>query len=307
MFITISSADTSDDESEADHEGWPVAEKLKELTTTRDLVCQKHHELSRALSEVELVGGQGAGPSAKLKETTAMFKITADAMTRVSCFDGSLVMDVFFLQVANEFTQLCQDSESRWQRTLQHERNLRLQLEESLEALAKQMHGLEREARRASQAEINTLEESREFDHSMNTQFSAISLNVHDPRAGVGRVSNGRHLPGMAHREMGEDSGQPESVAGSDTTTSISVLAEEEEDEDDQFFDAPEATETAVTPGGGHRRSESAVSVNDTQQLTKSESESLTNTPATSNDTIVSVCSCVHKLVSVNSFFLSSL
>ena len=68
---------------EADHEGgWPMVEKLKELTTTHDLVRQKHQELSRVLSDVELVG-QGAGPTTKLKETTAMFKITADAMTKV--------------------------------------------------------------------------------------------------------------------------------------------------------------------------------------------------------------------------------
>ena len=191
------------------------------------------------------------------------------------------------MQVADEFTQLCQISESRWQRTLQHERNLRLQLEESLEALAKQMHGLEREARRASHAEPTTLEESKEFERSMNTQFSSISLNVHDLRAA--RVSNG---PGMALREVGEGSTQSLSLgsegAADDTATTISVL--EEEDEDDQFFDAPEATETTVVPGGGHRRSESAVSVNDTQQLTVSEVGSLSNTPATSNDTIVSVC-----------------
>ena len=77
-------SDTSDDESEADNEGWPLVDRLKELATTHDLVQQKHQELTRTLSEVEVGSGLGTSQSVtKLKETSAMFKITADAMAKV--------------------------------------------------------------------------------------------------------------------------------------------------------------------------------------------------------------------------------
>ena len=59
-------------------------EKLKELSTTQDLVRQKHQELNRLLSEVDAVGVGSGTVATKLREMTAMFKITADAMAKVS-------------------------------------------------------------------------------------------------------------------------------------------------------------------------------------------------------------------------------
>lgn len=210
---------------------------------------------------------------------------------------------LLFIQAANEYIELAQSMETRWQRTLQHERNLRSQLEESLEALAKQMHGLEHEARRTSHVNTSAMEESKEFEHSMNVQFSSISLNVQNPRLPAPKPSfsgeKNQCMPGMVHRleeaEEQENGSSHSFLGGIETSINEEVLqAGDEEEEEEQFFDAPEASDLSVATAthSRHRRTESAVSVNEAQ-LSPSEMESVPpeNYPAALPDrTIVSKC-----------------
>ena len=52
-------------------------------------------------------------------------------------------------QAAQEFVVQAECTERRWSRALQHELSARAQLQENMEKLAKEMHGLEAEARRS--------------------------------------------------------------------------------------------------------------------------------------------------------------
>ena len=64
-----------------------LSDKLTELSTTHNLVVQKHHEILRTLSDIEMSkdeSGIGGANLTKLKEKTAMFKITANAMAKVN-------------------------------------------------------------------------------------------------------------------------------------------------------------------------------------------------------------------------------
>ena len=89
MISTSSSSsssltENSDDDLEFEDESWPLVEKMKELSTARDLVWLKHQELNRVLSEVATMGLGSGATLAKLTEPVTMFKITADAMAKVS-------------------------------------------------------------------------------------------------------------------------------------------------------------------------------------------------------------------------------
>ncbi len=69
--------------------------------------------------------------SGSLQDKLTLFKLSTAAM----------------MKSADEFLLQATTTDRRWSRALQHEHSLRLELQESMEALAKQMHGMEREAR----------------------------------------------------------------------------------------------------------------------------------------------------------------
>ena len=81
LFFFFLHSESSDEEKEEDAPLAELQEKLTELATTQNIIQQKHHDLVRAFSEFE-AGKDKNG--AKLKEKAAMFKITADALTKVS-------------------------------------------------------------------------------------------------------------------------------------------------------------------------------------------------------------------------------
>ena len=51
--------------------------------------------------------------------------------------------------MSQEFVVQAESTDRRWSRALQHELASRAQLQENMEKLAKEMHGLEAEARRS--------------------------------------------------------------------------------------------------------------------------------------------------------------
>ena len=155
-----------------------------------------------------------------------------------------------------------------------------MELQENFEALAKQMHRLEANVRRASQKGLDVLE--KELEDSR--QFS--SSNVESPNTSPTRETTTpiKKLPGGAQRVHGdkkevtfnlsksEGSTPPKSPPSSpvvtDTETSqFELFYEEDEDEDEKFFDASDIPESLLTPASAHslshKRTASSVSVNE--------------------------------------------
>ena len=167
-------------------------------------------------------------------------------------------------QAAGEFMVQAQSTDRRWSRALQHEHSLRLQLQENLEALANQMHGLESEARISvqngyrPQSSVSSLETMSMYSNdtsvvSHDTSMTSPILAAKSPV--VTTVTSG----------VRETSESAEGVQG------------EESDEEDKFFDAPEISQEewdkSMSEAGseqfvpGHKRNASGASVNEAQSL----------------------------------------
>ncbi|XP_054612720.1 oxysterol-binding protein 2 isoform X4 [Dunckerocampus dactyliophorus] len=106
-----------------------LANKLDDLSTCNDLIGKHGAALQRSLSEVEELRGC-ANSVDKLKsvnERAALFRITSNAM----------------INACRDFLDVAQSHSRRWQKVLQHEREQRHHLEETIEQLAKQHNSLE--------------------------------------------------------------------------------------------------------------------------------------------------------------------
>ena len=184
-----------------------------------------------------------------------------------------------------------------------HERALNIQLQENFESLAKQMHGLETQARMVSQKGLNM--EERGLEGSEHLSSSSMS-------SGISSISQEKPplvssditvTPGTAQRikdttikkEVSFNLPSPESSQSGDTPHIIvtneidrSSLSGDEDDEDEQFYDAmeasdiPEEHQVGTSKQLSHKRTESTVSVNESQLGTPiPESVSMENLPAT--------------------------
>ena len=154
-------------------------------------------------------------------------------------------------------------TERRWSRALQHEHTLRLQLQENMEALANQMHGLEDEARLSVQGILPSL-------HNVSSHSSTAAAETSSELPGN---RDKKPMFSAAASPYSPEKDFTETVDGSDS------------DDEDKFFDAPEMSTTDWTkskqleqvPGPsseqqqatsvGHRRSFSTASVNDTSSM----------------------------------------
>ena len=186
-----------------------------------------------------------------------------------------------------------------------HERALNIQLQENFESLAKQMHGLETQARMVSQKGLNMEERGlEESEHlSSSSMSSGISSITQEKPSLVS--SDITVTPGTAQRikdttikkEVSFNLPSPECSQSGDTPHIIvtneidrsSPLSGDEDDEDEQFYDAMEASDMQEEHQMGtskqlsHKRTESTVSVNESQLGTPiPESVSMENLPATS-------------------------
>ncbi len=152
-------------------------------------------------------------------------------------------------------------TERRWSRALQHEHSLRLGLQDNMEALANQMHGLEDEARLSVQGMLPSL-------HSVASHGSMTSASS-DPTEVPPSVRSKKPC-------ASEVTDGPE-VSGETFTNST----DSDSGDEDKFFDAPEIpvedwkkvnTMSSSPQSLGHRRSVSTSSVNDAFSM-KSSSE----------------------------------
>ncbi|KAM8866252.1 oxysterol-binding protein 2 isoform 1-T1 [Synchiropus picturatus] len=112
--------------------------KLDDLSTCNDLIAKHGAALQRSLSELEAlrVPLEGGEKIKAVNERATLFRITSNAM----------------INACRDFLHLAETHSRRWQRALQHEREQRTHLEETLEQLAKQHNSLERAWREAPTA-----------------------------------------------------------------------------------------------------------------------------------------------------------
>uniref|UniRef100_A0A8C3KJU6 Oxysterol-binding protein n=1 Tax=Calidris pygmaea TaxID=425635 RepID=A0A8C3KJU6_9CHAR len=102
-----------------------LSSKVEDLSTCNDLIAKHGTALQRSLSELETLR-LPAESSEKIKqvnERATLFRITSNAM----------------INACRDFLLLAQTHSKKWQKSLQHERDQRIRLEETLEQLAKNL------------------------------------------------------------------------------------------------------------------------------------------------------------------------
>ncbi|XP_060641311.1 oxysterol-binding protein 2 isoform X1 [Anolis sagrei] len=119
-----------------------LSNKLEDLSTCNDLLAKHGAALQRSLSELEnLKLPAESGEKIKaVNERATLFRITSNAM----------------INACRDFLELADTHSRKWQRVLQHEREQRIRLEETIEQLAKQHNHLERACRGAPSHTSNT-------------------------------------------------------------------------------------------------------------------------------------------------------
>ncbi|CAF99294.1 unnamed protein product, partial [Tetraodon nigroviridis] len=129
-----------------------LANKLDDLSTCHELIGKHGAALQRSLNELEELRGcsDGSDRAKALNERATLFRITSNAMIN-ACRD--------FVDVADSYSR-------RWQKALQHEKEQRHHLEETIEQLAKQHNSLERAWREKPSSYSAGVERSQEGDDS---------------------------------------------------------------------------------------------------------------------------------------------
>ena len=130
------------------------------------------------------------------------------------------------MQAAEEFIVQARNTERRWSRALQHEHSLGLELQENLEALANQMHGLEHAARNTAP--------SSSFQASVSTaQAQAQASTLSSERTTPSRVSNRDATPTEKRAVFNLEPSDDHDGGGD-------ISSVDSDDDDDKFFDASE-------------------------------------------------------------------
>ncbi|XP_067834701.1 oxysterol-binding protein 1-like [Heptranchias perlo] len=113
-----------------------LTSKVEDLSTCNDLIAKHGTALQRSLSELEnlKLPPESTEKIKQVNERATLFRITSNAM----------------INACRDFLMLAQTHSKKWQKALQHEREQRMRLEETLEQLAKQHNNLERAFRGAT-------------------------------------------------------------------------------------------------------------------------------------------------------------
>ncbi|NXX85455.1 OSBP1 protein, partial [Urocolius indicus] len=113
-----------------------LSSKVEDLSTCNDLIAKHGTALQRSLSELEALRlpAESQEKIKQVNERATLFRITSNAM----------------INACRDFLLLAQTHSKKWQKSLQHERDQRIRLEETLEQLAKQHNHLERAFRGAT-------------------------------------------------------------------------------------------------------------------------------------------------------------
>ncbi|XP_023716745.1 oxysterol-binding protein 1 isoform X7 [Cryptotermes secundus] len=189
-----------------------LAARLEDLQTCCDLTLKHGNALQRSLSELESLDTT-QDVLTKLKsvnERATLFRITSNGM----------------INRCSEYLDVAQTHGRKWQRMLQHERDQRLQLEDMVEQLARQLGGLEQAAKehsipvrdRRNDDDENEFYDAQDEACSQNTEANFI-LKI---PLGHRRTSSGSCDPRLQmHDGHDEASGSSSDV---DDTTETKVL-----------------------------------------------------------------------------------
>lgn len=172
---------------------------------------------------------------------------------------------------------LAQSTERRWQRAVQHERSLRVQLQENIETLASEMHGLEARCQESTGASASGM-----FSGDRKPHLPGLLGEYNLPLPGK---------PMQFSRVNSEGSGKVSSLKDTDTDSvastpavldstdggNLSTTVTKDEDEDSEFFDALEHS-SAVTTSSAVAVATEVSMVKDTDILANTSMTSTTST-----------------------------
>jgi hypothetical protein len=180
-----------------------LSTKLQDLRTCHQLVDKHRHALQHSLSELELSGnisGQNSTPnkdSNSIKDLGIKIKTVNERATLLNITCNAMI------NASSEFLEQCQNNGKRWHRILENEREIRQNLENMVQQLAKQHSHLElmvkKEHEEQNTSTINTnsihigSEDSSKDDKkdTLDRSGSALgSANASIPHIGVRSVSS---------------------------------------------------------------------------------------------------------------------
>uniref|UniRef100_A0A3B3Y098 Oxysterol-binding protein n=1 Tax=Poecilia mexicana TaxID=48701 RepID=A0A3B3Y098_9TELE len=159
-----------------------LVSKLDDLSTCNDLIAKHGAALQRSLSELEglKVPLEGGEKIKAVNERATLFRITSNAM----------------INACRDFLDLAETHSRRLQRALQHEREQRTHLEETIEQLAKQHNSLERAWReapthasrseRVSKEDASDEDEDSEYFDAMDDSTEFITVTASENAGAIG-------------------------------------------------------------------------------------------------------------------------
>ncbi|KAJ7399966.1 Oxysterol-binding protein 1 [Pitangus sulphuratus] len=172
-----------------------LSSKLEDLSTCNDLIAKHGAALQRSLSELEnlRLPAESGEKIKAVNERATLFRITSNAM----------------INACRDFLDLAESHSRKWQRLLQHEREQRIRLEETIEQLAKQHNSLERACRGApglasattsisstakgtvqsAKGEASDEDEETEYFDAMEDAPAFITVNFNEPLSMLQRLT----------------------------------------------------------------------------------------------------------------------
>lgn len=142
---------------------------------------------------------------------------------------------------------LAQSTERRWQRAVQHERSLRVQLQENIETLANEMHGLEARCQENTGDTASVTSGDRKLPHlpgllgEYSTPFPGKPIQF-------GRISSEgtTRISSLKESDTESVTSTPAAILESTDGGHLSTtVTSKDEDEDSEFFDALENSNVA--------------------------------------------------------------
>ncbi|XP_067915941.1 oxysterol-binding protein 1-like [Heterodontus francisci] len=201
-----------------------LTSKVEDLSTCNDLIAKHGTALQRSLSELEnlKLPPESTEKIKQVNERATLFRITSNAM----------------INACRDFLLLAQTHSKKWQKALQHEREQRIRLEETLEQLAKQHNNLERAFRGAtvlpacstlstgsvkgstSSRDLSDEDDENEFFDAMEDVAEFITVQA-DSRY---HRRTGSNISGASSEGAFEDQNLEDQQSSSSTSTSTSVV-----------------------------------------------------------------------------------
>ncbi|XP_043539007.1 oxysterol-binding protein 1-like [Chiloscyllium plagiosum] len=201
-----------------------LTSKVEDLSTCNDLIAKHGTALQRSLSELEnlRLPPESSEKIKQVNERATLFRITSNAM----------------INACRDFLLLAQTHSKKWQKALQHEREQRIRLEETLEQLAKQHNNLERAFRGATvlppsstlsvgsvkgstgSRDLSDEDDENEFFDAMEDVAEFITVQA-DSRY---HRRTGSNISGASSEGTFEDQLSDEQMSSSNTSSSTSAV-----------------------------------------------------------------------------------